>query len=194
MKKNNLFTPEKAIFRGQTKEGEWVTGYYAYIKSQHRIYPLDSKGEPFGKKYKVVIPYTVSQSIGMFTYSIDGSQTFIKGNRIFVNDIVRITLRSGTFYDYLVWHCNELPHISAVPIEKIEYNGYDFFADGRPEYPDFLLLVQDPYGDVKSVEVINNVFDTDYINKALQSHSLFIGNLFFPDEEIKENPDSFLPF
>lgn len=193
MKKNNLFIPEKAIFRGQTKEGEWITGYYAYIKSQHRIYPLDLEDKPFGKKYKIVIPYTVSQSTGISAYRLDKDQTFIKGKRIFVNDIVRITLRSGTFYDYLVWHCNELPHISVVPMEKIEYNGYDFFADG-PEYPDFLLMIRDPYGDVASVEVINNVFDTDYINKALQNNPYFTGNFFFPNEEIRKNSNSFLHF
>lgn len=107
-----------------------------------------------GYKY-VVIPETIGQYI---------ERNDSNNNHIFEDDIVEITLHSGTKYQYLIWFNKEMSCREAIEIEDIRFNGNDYYGN-KVEYSDFCLMLQDPYGDVESVKVIGNIHDNPEILK-----------------------------
>lgn len=101
-----------------------------------------------------VIPETISQFTGIY-YTND------KNSKIFENDIVEITLHNGTKYRYLVWFCQEVCEVTAIDVEYIEFNGYDYYENrgNAMSIGEFSVMLQDHYGHIKEVKVIGNVFD-----------------------------------
>ena len=61
----------------------------------------------------------------------------------------------------LIWWNNEMSQMEAVPVEGIEFNGYDFWNGKYPKanYSTFCLMMQDPWGDFKEIKVIGNIID-----------------------------------
>ena len=159
--------------------GEWVYGFIV-----RKIDPLLNKenwfilcqeydhscitGEPTILRSEMswykVNPETICQYIEMNCWDKDK-----RGQKIFTNDIVRITLRGGeTSYDYLIGHSYELPCYEAVKLKDAYYNGYDYHSWNSMSWEDFLLYLQDPYGDHESIKVIGNVFDNPELLEAVE--------------------------
>ena len=130
-------------FRGRRMYGTWVYGLPVYSVSERDgtiggIIGLD-------KRIYMVNPKTVCQSIGM--YEIDENDN--KRKLIFECDIVELKTRGGTIDRYLIWWSKEMSMMTAVSLDRIEFNGCDYW-DGGPnaiEYSTFCLMMQDPYGD-----------------------------------------------
>ena len=135
---------EDLIFRYKKEDGEW--GYYQPGLST----------EPFPKEADSLV---VSHKAGM----------------VFEDDIVKITLHSGTSLLYLLWHNREMDKLDVIFLGKnkektdLGFNRYDFYCS-EARKNNFFLLLQDPYGDVRKIEVIGNLTDNPevllpYINK-----------------------------
>lgn len=145
--------------------GEWVYGYYferkdimgniiesviiedAYEQIHGGRRLLESM---FNKECFRVDPETVCQYTGWH----DSSKT-----SIFEKDIVEF-VGPNTHRD-LIWWCNEMSEMTAIPVDGIEFNGYDFWNGKYPKanYSSFCLMMQDPYGDFKEIKVVGNIID-----------------------------------
>ena len=78
---------------------------------------------------------------------------------IFEKDVVEF-VGVNTHRD-LIWWNNEMSEMEAVPVDGIEFNGYDFWNGKYPKanYSTFCLMMQDPWGDFKEIKVVGNIID-----------------------------------
>ena len=142
--------------------GEWVYGYYVCVPNEYGhdmanliITPDCSyrgAGEFWYMDVHEVDPDTVCQSTGHYDRH---------NNLIFENDVVGFG-RAGLYRDKdLVWFCKEMCMLTAVPIDGIEFDGYDYWNDKYPryEYSTFCLMLQDPCGDFSDIKVLGNIID-----------------------------------
>lgn len=160
---------DRHICKAKRKDnGEWVHGYYACLndttycfKEDYEMHPDNTKhyiivdemtdwGLPNKHKLIEVDPDTVCQCIGWH----DSDKT-----PIFEKDIVEF-VGPNTHRD-LIWWNNEMSEMEAIPVDGIEFNGYDFWNSKYPKanYSSFCLMMQDPYGDFKEIKVIGNIVD-----------------------------------
>lgn len=104
-----------------------------------------------------IVPETVCQYTGL-----TGSNRKI----IWENDIVAIIWHSGKIERYLIWWCKEMSMMKAISLNDISFNGNDYWG-GQPqiEYSTFCLMMQDPWGDIKEIKVIGNIFDNPKLLK-----------------------------
>lgn len=137
--------------------GEWLYGNFENCASYSLIYD--------GQHSKAVDKNTLGMCIN---YQDDF------GNDIYTGDVVQF----GDFVTFLVWFCNELRCLEAVPISNGELYcnkprdnagiiECDYHNMQRSvEYAEFCLMLQDPYGDfVNKIKVIGNVFDNPELIK-----------------------------
>ena len=140
--------------------GEWVYGYYihcdgeinhgrAFILSKVTgIHRYNGAADIHG--FIEVDPDTVCQCTGWH----DGNKT-----PIFEKDIVEFV---GPLTDRdLIWWCNEMNMMTAVPLDGIEFNGFDYWNGNYPkyDYSEFCFMMQNPYGDFKEIKVVGNIVD-----------------------------------
>lgn len=153
---------------------EWIEGFIKIrltdgdltktIKSYYLTYYwMDKIGKVYSDTSEV-IPETISQFTGLYCIKD-------KNSKIFENDIVEITLHSGTKYRYLVWFCQEVCEITAINIENIEFNGYDYYENrgNAMSIGEFSVMIQDHYGHIKEVKVVGNVFDNPELLKRKEN-------------------------
>ena len=78
---------------------------------------------------------------------------------IFEKDIVEF-VGPSTDRD-LIWWCNEMNMMTAVPLDGIEFNGFDYWNGNYPkyDYSEFCFMMQNPYGDFKEIKVVGNIID-----------------------------------
>lgn len=138
--------------------GEWVYGYY--VSASHFGHPeyliieqdtqYDGSGEFWHINVHEVDPKTVCRCIGWH----DSNKTLI-----FEKDIVEF-VGPSTHRD-LIWWCNEMSMMIAIPLDGIEFNGYDYWNGNYPKYTyaDFCFMMQDPYGDFREIKVVGNIVD-----------------------------------
>lgn len=141
---------------------EWVYGYYVAIPEEyghgelvHAIFDPNKCEHIYMGEYKdygwhEVDPKTICQCAGW----CDSNKTLI-----FEKDIVEF-VGPNTHRD-LIWWNNEMSEMEAIPVDGIEFNGYDFWNSKYPKanYSSFCLMMQDPYGDFKEIKVIGNIVD-----------------------------------
>ena len=137
---------------------EWVYGYY--VPASHFGHPehliieqdtqYDGSGEFWHMNVHEVDPKTVCQCTGWH----DSHKT-----PIFEKDIVEF-VGAETYRD-LIWWCNEMSMMTAIPLDGIKFNGYDYWNGNYPKYTyaDFCFMMQDPYGDFREIKVVGNVVD-----------------------------------
>ena len=151
---------DRHICRAKRKDnGEWVYGYY--IRCDGEI----NHGRTF------ILPEVIGICRASIT-SIDGfievdSKTVCQcigwhdSNKtpIFEKDVVEF-VGASTHMD-LIWWCNEMSMMTAIPLEGIEFNGFDYWNGNYPkyEYSTFCLMMQDPWGDFKEIKVVGNIID-----------------------------------
>lgn len=97
-----------------------------------------------------VYPDTVCQCTGWH----DSNKT-----PIFEKDVVEFV--GPNAHRDLIWWNNEMSQMEAVPVDGIEFNGYDFWNGKYPKanYSTFCLMMQDPWGDFKEIKVTGNIID-----------------------------------
>lgn len=152
--------------------GDWVRGYYVAVPEEfsrgtdicHAIFSQDNEHVCMGE-YKDYGWYKVDpSSLCRFTGWKDSF-----GKPIFENDVVRF--KCGNTYDrILIWWCREMNMMTAVPLDGIEFNGFDYWNGNCPhfEYSTFCLMMQDPYGDFSEIKVVGNIIDN---SKLMEVHS-----------------------
>ena len=138
--------------------GEWVYGYYVaashFGHSEHVIIEentqYDGCGEFWYMDVHEVYPDTVCQCTGWH----DSNKT-----PIFEKDVVEFV--GPNAHRDLIWWNNEMSQMEAVPVDGIEFNGYDFWNGKYPKanYSTFCLMMQDPWGDFKEIKVVGNIID-----------------------------------
>ena len=152
---------DRHICRAKRKDnGEWVQGVYYkqthfYGNESERYYIITSTEAldyDQALEYFEVDPDTICQCIGYY----DSHET-----PIFQNDIVGFG-RSGSYrHKELVWYCKEMNMLTSVPLDGIEFNGYDYCNSKYPnvEYSTLCLMLKDPYGDFSEIKVLGNIID-----------------------------------
>lgn len=80
---------------------------------------------------------------------------------IYQNDIIAFCIGNKTIHKILVWYNNEIRCMTAVPLDGIQTNGWDYYNLKYPNYSyeTLCLMLQDPWGDYSKIEVIGNIFD-----------------------------------
>lgn len=103
-----------------------------------------------------VTPKFIHQNTGFCSYKRDDSGTTILGGDIFEYDVVKITFVSGTAFTYLICYVSEMNYLVAIPTDCLYFNDFDFYTDPQNEieWSDFAFRMQDPWGNIKSVEVV----------------------------------------
>ena len=150
---------DRFLFRGKRLDnGEWVKGNFYESKLSGcfilvpKIKIRKKDGLVIGDNFEVyeVDPNTVCQCIGWY----DSHKT-----PIFEKDIVEF-VGASTHRD-LIWWCNEMSEMTAIPLEGIEFNGYDYWNGNYPKYTysDFCFMMQDPWGDFNEIKVVGNIVD-----------------------------------
>lgn len=144
------------------KTSEWVYGYYVAIPEEyghgelvHAIFDPNKcehicMGEYKDYGWHEVDHDTICQCTGW----CDSNKTLI-----FEKDIVEF-VGASTHRD-LIWWCNEMSEMTAIPLEGIEFNGYDYWNGNYPKYTysGFCFMMQDPLGDFKEIKVVCNIVD-----------------------------------
>lgn len=143
---------------------KWVYGYYVALPEEyshgkdivHAIFSLGCEhicmGEYKDYGWHEVDPTTVCLSTNHFDRH---------DNLIFENDIVGFGRADSYRQKELVWYCKEMGMLTSVPLDGIEFNGYDYWNGKYPhvEYSTLCLMLQDPYGDFSDIKVIGNIID-----------------------------------
>ena len=147
---------------------KWVYGYYVYVSDGHNYNTLHliisqdcscySYNEFLRTNIYEVDPNTVCQCIGWK----DSNNA-----PIFENDIVGFGSPDSYRHKELVWFCKEMNMLTSVPLDGIEFNGYDYYNSKYPnvEYSTLCLMLQDPYGDFSEIKVLGNIIDNPELLK-----------------------------
>ena len=147
---------------------KWVYGYYVCVPNErnhntlHLIFSQDCPYYGYNEFLRTNIyevdPNTVCQCIGWK----DSNNTLI-----FENDIVGFGSPDSYRHKELVWFCKEMNMLTSVPLDGIEFNGYDYYNSKYPnvEYSTLCLMLQDPYGDFSEIKVLGNIIDNPELLK-----------------------------
>lgn len=147
---------------------KWVYGYYVCVSDErnhnilHLIISQDCSCYSYNEFLRTNIyevdPNTVCQCIGWK----DSNNTLI-----FENDIVGFGSPDLYRHKELVWFCKEMNMLTSVPLDGIEFNGYDYYNSKYPnvEYSTLCLMLQDPYGDFSEIKVLGNIIDNPELLK-----------------------------
>ena len=160
---------DRHICRAKEKyTGKWIYGYYVCAPNErndnivHLIISQDCTYRDYDEFRRIGIyevdPNTVCQCIGWK----DSNNTLI-----FENDIVGFGKPNSYRHKELVWFCKEMNMLTSVPLDGIEFNGYDYYNSKYPnvEYSTLCLMLQDPYGDFSEIKVLGNIIDNPELLK-----------------------------
>ena len=151
---------------------KWVYGYYVCVPNErnhntlHLIFSQDCPYYGYNEFLRTNIyevdPNTVCQCIGWK----DSNNTLI-----FENDIIGFGSPDSYRHKELVWFCKEMNILTSVPLDGIEFNGYDYYNSKYPnvEYSTLCLMLQDPYGDFSEIKVLGNIIDNPELLKEEQN-------------------------
>ena len=158
----------KVICSDKWVSNKWVYGYYVCVPNErnhntlHLIISQDCSCYSYNEFLRTNIyevePNTVCQCIGWK----DNNNT-----PIFENDIVGFGSPDSYRHKELVWFCKEMNMLTSVPLDGIEFNGYDYYNSKYPnvEYSTLCLMLQDPYGDFSEIKVLGNLIDNPELLK-----------------------------
>lgn len=147
------------LFKAKRKDNNrWIEGFYVKAEGKDFIikYGMICGNNDFlsmDDEYAEIDPATLSQYI---EWRDD------HGQRIFENDIVEFVSSPTRSEKYLIWWNREMSMTTAIPLDKIERNGGDYYNHVKYHtftYDTFCLMMQDPWGDFRDIKVIGNLFD-----------------------------------
>lgn len=111
-------------------------------------------------------PDTLCQALTYCTFDVNDDT---EKRPIFDKDIVEIDAH-GKKRRYAIWFMSEGSCFKAIPWDKEDVDNNDAMFVNYPinfkydiNWNDFILMVQDPYGDITSVKVIGNYIDNPEI-------------------------------
>lgn len=152
---------------------EWIEGFFVIEEYgsptdvRPAIIPVKENGSGlWGKKSESdydtyeIDPKTFCQCTGFMT-----NKNNKKGKRIWENDIVEVIWCSGGIERYLIWWSREMCMMQAISLKNIHFNGCDYWDEECTEYSTFCFMMQDPWGHIKEVKVIGNIFDNPELIK-----------------------------
>ena len=152
---------DRHIYRAKKKDnGQWIQGYIVKCDGNighGRMFIIpEVKGILYTTNnitlggFVEVYPDTICQCTG---WHDSNTTTKIK------KDVVEF-VGPNTHRD-LIWWNNEMSEMEAIPVDGIEFNGYDFWNSKYPKanYSTFCLMMQDPWGDFKEIKVVGNIID-----------------------------------
>lgn len=146
---------DRHICRAKRQDnGEWVQGYLFYDDNDKMYRIITGVQYSTGTFADVISHRVLLDTVCRCTGWHDSNKT-----PIFEKDIVEF-VGPNTHRD-LIWWCNEMSEMTAIPVDGIEFNGYDFWNGKYPKanYSSFCLMMQDPYGDFKEIKVVGNIID-----------------------------------
>lgn len=167
---------EYPIFRGKRKDiDEWIESSLIQVYSNGVLLgELDkdvaaqvNDGSPeilrdYVRWYPVK-PETLCQALTYCTFDVNDDT---ERRPIFDKDLVEITFPGGDKRRYAVWYMGEGSCFKATPWDEEDVENDDAMFVNYPinfkhdiKWDDFVLMVQDPYGEITSVKVIGNYVD-----------------------------------
>ena len=83
---------------------------------------------------------------------------------MFECDVIAFSLDGKTYdkdHTFLLWYNREGSEMTAVGLDGIYFNGYDYGNMKNPtfSYSVFSLMCQDPWGDFKDIKILGNIID-----------------------------------
>lgn len=165
------------LYKAKLKNKDrWIKGFYCCKKETTYCFTEDYEKFPVKTLHYIIRDEMTDWGLPneFRLYEIDyetlceftGWLTAKNGQQIFENDIVEFIFYSGKTERYLVWWCQEMSMMEAISLKDIQFNGHDYWG-GKPmiDYSTFCLMLQDPWGDIKEVKVIGNLFDNPELLK-----------------------------
>ncbi len=160
-----VITIREILFKAKRKDnGKWSEGklfddgligstrmFVGGIVIEEYKGTADDEWDITGIDFCEVNPSTICQYTGLNDSN---------AKKIWENDIVEVIWHSGKIERYLIWWSREMSMMEAISLKDINFNGNDYWG-GQPqiEYSTFCLMMQDPWGDIKEVKVLGNIFD-----------------------------------
>ena len=140
-----------------TETKEWVYGYLVgddYIVTDKNLSNIETDGY-IECWLNVVEADSVCESV----YIKDRSN-----KEMFECDVVAFSLDGKTYdkdHTFLLWYNREGSEMTAVGLDGIYFNGYDYGNMKNPTFPYsvFSLMCQDPWGDFKDIKILGNIVD-----------------------------------
>lgn len=168
---------ENIIFRAKKADkygGEWITSSAIQVRKNgvllgeldkvvrdNGMSDLDVLSE--NTRWYPVKSETLCQALTYSTFDVNDDA---ERRSIFDKDLVEITFPGGTKRRYAVWYMGEGSCFTAVPWDEEDVENDDAMFVNYPinfkhdiKWDDFILMVQDPYGEITSVKVIGNYVD-----------------------------------
>lgn len=134
----------------RTDNSEWICGYFTGVAFNQAYIAVQDDNFSMWRTYPIDLD-TVCRCTGWHDrYK----------NPIFERDVVEF--KCGNTSDrYLIWWNNEMNMMDAVPLDGIEFNGWDYWNGKYQqfEYSTFCFMMQDPYGDFSEIKVVGNIID-----------------------------------
>lgn len=78
-------------------------------------------------------------------------------NKIYERDIVQITTCGGIVDTYLIWYNTEGSEFLVLSTQNMKFNGTDFWSENYMSLSDLAVMIQDPYGLIKDVKIVDDV-------------------------------------
>ena len=152
---------DRHICRAKRKDnGQWIQGYIVKCDgniNHGRMFIIPEVTDILYKPNNI----TLGSFVEVYPDTICQCTGWNDTNKIpiFEKDVVEF-VGPNTHRD-LIWWCNEMSQMEAVPVDGIEFNGYDFWNGKYPKanYSTFCLMMQDPWGDFKEIKVVGNIID-----------------------------------
>lgn len=140
-----------------TETKEWVYGSLVgddYIVTDKNLSNVETDGH-IECWLNVVEADSVCESV----YIKDRSN-----KEMFECDVVAFSLDGKTYnkdHTFLLWYNREGCEMTAVGLDGIYFNGYDYGNMKNPtfHYSVFSLMCQDPWGDFKDIKILGNIID-----------------------------------
>ena len=152
--------------RAKDTVGDWCQGFLRYDYKTNKYYVYNQNGE------WEVSNLTICRNTGF--HSRLGEVDY---GPIHEFDIVQLTWRSDKKEFFLMYYCNEMNCLSAMPLTKITDRNMSFFVGDRTDMMSmdtFSFIMQDPWGDVRSVEIIGNILDDSVIIEGVSGDKLLL--------------------
>ena len=136
--------------RAKDNIGNWCCGFLRYDYKSDKYFVYNQNGDWEVSKHTICRNTGFSTRVESVTY-----------NPIYEYDIVQLEWRGGKKEWFLMYYCAEMNCLSAMRLEQVT-NKVSYYSGTRCDMlnmDDFSFMMQDPWGDIRAVSVVGNIFD-----------------------------------